>query len=181
MLVGGSTEWCQLRAGLRCKLDAADPPPVDPRDLFMLEGVAGTANAAANGVNVSWLRKTEYIARDTLNPRYAGGNTLELYVQRVYSSEPPLTPSTFDSKPVTEIPIDVSLEAQIHSIEATFRPIDEPLILATLKHPTKTKLEAVEVFELLPDSDLWPNVYDVIRFAERPGERPIEVGPPTFS
>lgn len=33
----------------------------------MLEGVAGTSTGGAqtNGVNVSWLRKTEYLSRDT--------------------------------------------------------------------------------------------------------------------
>lgn len=43
--------------------DTIDPPPIDPRDLFMLEGVAGGAvGGAATAVNVAWLRKTEYIA-----------------------------------------------------------------------------------------------------------------------
>lgn len=39
----------------------------------------------------------------------------------------------------------------------------------------KPDLTAVEAYEFLPDPDLWAHTYDIFRFAERPGERSLEV------
>lgn len=75
-----------------------------------------------------------------------------------------------------DVPVDTSIPAQILSIERTFPPANQQTIdLTKLKHPTKPDVTAVETYEFLPDSDLWANMYDVFRFAERPGERPLDV------
>lgn len=66
----------------------------------------------------------------------------------------------------------MSVEAQLFSIEQTFAASTD---ISGLKHPNKKDVEAVEVYDFLPDSDLWPNTYDLIRFSERPGERPLDV------
>ncbi|KAG8983045.1 hypothetical protein FRB90_006343, partial [Tulasnella sp. 427] len=59
-------------------LNVDNPPPIDPRDLFMLEGVpGGPATGPMNNINVSWLRKTEYIGRETAAARHAAP-TLEV-------------------------------------------------------------------------------------------------------
>ena len=40
--------------------------PSDPRDAFMLEGYEGSGVGASRSTpNVSWLRKTEYLSRDS--------------------------------------------------------------------------------------------------------------------
>ncbi|KAG8944842.1 hypothetical protein FRC04_001375 [Tulasnella sp. 424] len=142
-------------------LNVENPPPIDPRDLFMLEGASGgPAPGSSNGINVSWLRKTEYLSRiDSGSFRH--------------------TPSTHDMKPAMDVPVDTSIPAQILSIERTFPPADQETIdLTKLKHPTKPDVTAVETYEFLPDSDLWANMYDVFRFAERPGERPLDQSDP---
>ena len=71
--------------------------------------------------------------------------------------------------------VDVSPSAQIRDIQATFDHIDKNFDLASLKHPTKPDVTAVESYEILPDADIWANAYDLFRFAERPGDRPLDV------
>lgn len=71
--------------------------------------------------------------------------------------------------------VDISLTAQIRDIKATFDHIDKNSDLASLKHPTKSDITAVESYEILPDADIWANAYDLFRFAERPGDRALDV------
>jgi RNA polymerase II-associated factor 1 len=69
----------------------------------------------------------------------------------------------------------VSHAAQIESIETSFR---EPLTeadLVKLRHPTKSHLRALDSHEVLPDTRIWANAYDLVKFSERPGDRPPEV------
>ena len=66
--------------------------------------------------------------------------------------------------------MDVSREAQLASIESSFAAAHGADELGTLQHPTKTRLRAVATYEILPDADVWANVYDLFRFSERPGE-----------
>lgn len=79
------------------------------------------------------------------------------------------------SKPVEEIAIDVSRGAQIRDIEATFAEADDSFDLTTIKHPHKPRITAVASYDILPDSEIWANAYDLFKFSERPGERNIEV------
>lgn len=72
--------------------------------------------------------------------------------------------------------IDVSRSAQIRDIEASFAASsDDKFDLSTLRHPNKPNITAVESFEIFPDAEIWANAYDLFRFSERPGERPVEV------
>lgn len=73
--------------------------------------------------------------------------------------------------------IDVSHEAQLRTIEAGFAACAS-LDLATLSHPNKIGVTAVESYEVLPDAEIWANAYDLFRFSERPGERPVDTEDP---
>lgn len=77
-----------------------------------------------------------------------------------------------------EVTVDASLPAQIAVIEKSFAALPP---LNTVTHPTRKDadgkpLTAATSFELLPDVDIWANPYLQIRFIERPGERPLDVG-----
>ncbi|KAI0739764.1 hypothetical protein C8Q80DRAFT_1200491 [Daedaleopsis nitida] len=61
-----------------------------------------------------------------------------------------------------EATIDVSRTAQLRDIDASFAAIDNSEL-------------AVEVTDVLPDADIWANAYDLFRFSERSGDRPIDV------
>ena len=78
--------------------------------------------------------------------------------------------------------IDVSREAQLRDIEASFAAVENSE-LSALRHPTRPELTAVEAFEIFPDADIWANAYDLFRFSERPGDRPPEVcfSPSTYT
>ncbi|KZV91509.1 hypothetical protein EXIGLDRAFT_648223 [Exidia glandulosa HHB12029] len=147
-------------------------PDLDPRDAFMLSDtlVAETpSNGHASGAHTpvasvptsmpgtpaptpAWLRKTEYLSRDSAARQHF------------------FLPD--DKEDVG--PVDVSREAQIRDIESTFPSSTKPIDLSTLKHPTKPGLTAVAVYDAFPDTELWANEYDLFKFAERPGERPAD-------
>ncbi|KAI0070806.1 hypothetical protein K474DRAFT_1687312 [Panus rudis PR-1116 ss-1] len=148
--------------------DPHNLPPLDPKDQFLLGDPAsgsysGGLLASASGTstpvhssvpNVTWLRKTEYISRE--------------HVSRTVASQ--------ESKQ-TEAPIDVSRSAQIRDIESSFAAT-ENFDLASLRHPNKPNVTAVDSYEILPDAEIWANAYDLFRFSERPGERPVDVDDP---
>jgi RNA polymerase II-associated factor 1 len=71
--------------------------------------------------------------------------------------------------------IDVSREAQLRDIEASFQACNEKFSLESLQHPNKPNVTALESYAVLPDVDIWANQYDLFRFSERPGERPVDV------
>ena len=78
-------------------------------------------------------------------------------------------------KHVVSAPVDVSRNAQLRDIEASFAACNENFSLEALQHPNKPNVTAIESFPFLPDADIWANQYDLFRFSERPGDRPIEV------
>ena len=170
--------------------DPLNLPTLDPEDEFLLdEPIAptphpnGHANGAGSGATtpsvstpqVAWLRRTEYISRASTQRAaeayvYISRNTLSRY----------LTSLPTYRKIVADAPIDVSVPAQIRDIEATFpRTLDE-IDLSTLRHPNKPNVTAVESFEIFPDAEIWANEYDLFRFSERPGDRPLDVRPSFF-
>lgn len=116
-----------------------------------------------------WLRKTEYLSREG--------------VQRTPSSQEScvahftLTFLFIVNRKQLLQPIDVSHDAQLRTIEAGFAACTS-LDLTTLSHPNKTGVTAVESYEVLPDADIWANAYDLFRFSERPGERPVDTEDP---
>lgn len=81
-----------------------------------------------------------------------------------------------DRKPLSQH-IDVSRSAQLRDIEASFTACNDSsqFDLSTLRHPNKQDITAVESFEIFPDADIWANAYDLFKFSERPGEKPIDV------
>ncbi|KAJ7656300.1 RNA polymerase II-associated protein [Mycena polygramma] len=156
--------WAQLDAELNP--DPDDLPVLDPEDAALLAELAPSAPTFGNSqmpsgpstplpAHVPWLRKTEYISREG--------------VQRSGGHEP---------KHIVSAPIDVSREAQLRDIEASFAAANEDFSLAALRHPNKPDVRAVESYEVLPDKDIWANQYDLFRFSERPGERGLEVDDP---
>ncbi|KAF7309966.1 hypothetical protein MIND_00369300 [Mycena indigotica] len=166
--------WAALDAGLSYRVifilhtnsdvsKELNPDPnnlqiLDPEDAALLEELAPSTSYSngqpSNGApplpaHVPWLRKTEYISREG--------------IQRS-TSIPDLKSAVVD--------IDVSREAQLRDIEASFAACNENFDLQELHHPNKPGVHAVESYEILPDSEIWPNQYDLFRFAERPGDRP---------
>jgi len=60
-------------------------------------------------------------------------------------------------------------DSRARSIANTFQTAHLPL--SELRHPTKQHLTATEVFDFLPDSELWAHEYDFVRFGEDPIDR----------
>ncbi|KAF8130582.1 RNA polymerase II-associated [Boletus edulis] len=151
--------------------DPENLPSLDPKDRFLLGDpsansvpytngtapVSGSATSTPLPAHVPWLRKTEYLSREG--------------VQRVTSAQ--------ETKPLPQH-IDVSRSAQLRDIEASFAACNDPshFDLSTLRHPNKQAVIAVESFEIFPDADIWANAYDLFRFNERPGDKPIDVEDP---
>jgi len=71
--------------------------------------------------------------------------------------------------------IDVSRSAQLRDIDTSFAAQNDNFSLEQLQHPNKPNVTAVESYPILPDADIWANQYDLFRFSERPGERPVDV------
>ncbi|KAH9990926.1 RNA polymerase II-associated [Russula vinacea] len=149
--------------------DPQNPPLLDPKDQALLLDPTGSAldygrhhghggGTPPIAANVSWLRRTEYISRDSSAPA-------------------PRTAATDITNLQNEV-VDISREAQLASIENSFAAARSAEQLGALRHPTKPRLRAVATYEVLPDADVWANAYDLFRFSERPGERGPELDDP---
>ncbi|KIY44969.1 hypothetical protein FISHEDRAFT_24425, partial [Fistulina hepatica ATCC 64428] len=124
------------------------------------KNVNGTpAPSAPLSNTVSWLRKTEYISRDSSGPRTA-------------AQQEACASTSFLVK------IDFSNDALLRDVERSFAANNEEFDLDSLVHPEKPGVKAIDSYEVLPDADIWPNQYDIFRFAERPGGRPADVDDP---
>ncbi|KAG6869204.1 hypothetical protein C0993_009067 [Termitomyces sp. T159_Od127] len=141
--------------------DPQNLPPLDPKDAFLL-GDLTQSGSYANGssgstplTNVPWLRKTEYISRES--SQRSGGQ---------------------EQKQAQATVIDISRAAQLRDIEASFAACNDTFSLEDLRHPNKPGVTAVESYEILPDADIWSNQYDLFRFSERPGDKPVGVEDP---
>lgn len=164
--------------------DLDNLPKLDPKDEFLTYDAGSGTTAYANGApffpqggssastsalgQVAWLRKTEYTSDR------AQRSALEPYVI-IFCFLPMVLNPRNNRKHVALPPIDVSREAQLRDIEASFAACNEKFLLDELRHPNKPNVTAVESYEILPDSDIWANQYDLFRFAERPGERAADV------
>ncbi|EAU90178.2 hypothetical protein CC1G_05716 [Coprinopsis cinerea okayama7 len=145
--------------------DPNNLPRLDPKDAFMLgdpssstgmyptSGPIGPTPIAPMPASVPWLRKTEYLSRES--------------GQRGTTTQEP--------KVATTTVVDVSRNAQLATIEASFKACNDDFDLENLRHPNNPNLTAVESYPILPDADIWANQYDLFRFSERPGERPADV------
>ncbi|KAG6812735.1 hypothetical protein H0H92_000952 [Tricholoma furcatifolium] len=144
--------------------DLNNLPPLDPKDTFLLGDSGASAGPFTNGASsstatplahVSWLRKTEYISRES--SQRSSGQEKQVQAAAV---------------------IDISRAAQLRDIEASFAACNDNFSLEDIQHPNKPGVTAVESYEILPDADIWSNQYDLFRFSERPGERPVDVEDP---
>ncbi|PPQ90767.1 hypothetical protein CVT25_010156 [Psilocybe cyanescens] len=150
--------------------DIHDLPKLDPKDVFLLADPSSATGAYPPNAstpnpdrltygtpiaNVPWLRKTEYISRENM--------------QRSGIQE---------TKHVVSEPIDISRNAQLRDIEASFAACNDDFSLESLQHPNKPGVTAVESYSILPDADIWANQYDLFRFSERPGDRAVDIEDP---
>ncbi|KZT25259.1 hypothetical protein NEOLEDRAFT_1156439 [Neolentinus lepideus HHB14362 ss-1] len=140
-------------------------PQLDPEDQFLLGDPSATQMPTSSSMpstphaaHVPWLRKTEYLSREGVSKASLSQETKQL-----------------------DAPIDISRVAQIRDIEASFVSSNEAFDLSQLRHPNKTHVTAVESYEIFPDADIWANAYDLFRFSERPGERPVDVEDPRLN
>lgn len=138
------------------RLDPAEVD-VDPEDAFLLSDILEKLPSSTSGIartdgapgvvdtgNITWLRRTEYLAAEQQKRKkndLAGRGTGET--------------------------IDSSREAQLARIRQTFDVANQPI--ASIRHPTKPGLRAVDAFSLLPDPDTWATRFDVFRFGDIPG------------
>jgi RNA polymerase II-associated factor 1 len=158
--------------------DPASYPELDPADAYLvmehggpathtsLNGLASSSSLPGTGastpvsnpaVSVPWLRRTEYITGERSSAAKA----------------------TVLEQPRNQLPpVDISHAAQIATIESSFAACNENFDLHSISHPTKKRVKAVDSYEILPDSEIWENAYDLFRFSEKPGERPPETEDP---
>ncbi|GAA6017393.1 hypothetical protein JCM11491_006641 [Sporobolomyces phaffii] len=150
----------------------AVPQPLADEDAFLFEEPAtrpgastgtqgptgqsvgsGAAAAATESkkVDVSWLRRTEYLANETA----VGGNKPSQLNTPKREPLAPIGPQDRDSR--------------ARAIANTFDTAHVPL--AELRHPTKQHLTATEAFDFLPDSELWAHEYEFVRFGEDPTDQ----------
>ncbi|KAF7770363.1 hypothetical protein Agabi119p4_6337 [Agaricus bisporus var. burnettii] len=144
--------------------DPSNLPKLDPKDAFLLSdpststgitaNVGSGSGASAPLAHVPWLRKTEYISREGIS--------------RTSSQD-------LSKHNINSAPIDISRNAQLRDIEASFTASNDTFDLSKLKHPNKPDITAVDSYPILPDADIWPNQYDLFRFSERPGDRAVDV------
>ncbi|KAI5477001.1 Paf1 family protein [Pseudohyphozyma bogoriensis] len=154
--------------GDRSKIAPTTAPPAHDDDLF-LQGDASASSSFTPGsqpgtpitmgerkkVDVSWLRRTEYLSSDPGTKAKLGETTI---------------------KPQTQDVEVFSRDRRVATIAATFAASSTPL--ADLKHPTKKGLTVVESFDVLPDEALYANNLSLVRFGEDPGEsKEVKIGP----
>lgn len=99
--------------------------------------------------NVTWLRRSEYIAQETrgVSNRKEGAET------KFAMSAASAKKRSYNT-----------LEAQIAGIENTFK---QPS--ADLRHP-QTKSKAKKITPLLPDMECWENIYTIGQFSAEPAD-----------
>lgn len=126
--------------------DELDWGLVDEEDAFLLSDevaqrpaqvIEGPVQApAAQAADVTWLRRTEYLGAEQRRQR--------------------------QSEKAKAAPLDTSHEAQIARIEQGFAAANAPL--ASLTHPGKPDVHAVDAYELLPDPETWATPMHIVRF-----------------
>jgi len=120
------------------------PPPMDPIDQQLLDG-ASKANAKSHPPTVSFLLHPQYLATDLADARVPS------VANFVKENKDDLNPPEEDRS------------KQILNINGSFEAAR-----VTPKHPTNPKLQPVEIFQLLPDEDLWGNEYSEVVFDTDP-------------
>ncbi|KEI37744.1 uncharacterized protein L969DRAFT_78073 [Mixia osmundae IAM 14324] len=137
---------------------------MDLEDLFLLEdpdmpstsngypvasGSIGTAPGTPRKGGLD--RAAPFLRRAVRMPASDAGMTMDSSILQ----------ETLDNKPRT-------LEEELQAIELGFEAAQRPI--ASLKHPTKPGLTAVEAHEFLPDLDAWHNTFELLRYSDDPAE-----------
>ncbi|KAJ1835625.1 hypothetical protein LPJ63_000970 [Coemansia sp. RSA 2711] len=140
-----------------CLLGAFDdnktiqPQQLDPEDEFLLN-LPTSADGKGRGVEAAG--NTPGTRTPVTGPSAALGRT----------------PGLIRTGSTAKRTFDHSRAGQLQAIEDSFRffskyndrPDGEQELLKSLKHPTNSKLQAVEAIPLFPDEDLWPNNYGLL-------------------
>ncbi len=151
-----------------------DHSAIDPEDAFLLNplssalpptgpntapyntpGVSGAAGSTQAGLgpasqprtgaaDVTWLRRTEYLAMEQAKQRGK------------------------EDKGPEKLQIDTSTDAMVERIKATFDKVQKQP-LSSLRHPTKPHLRAIRSWEVLPDAETWATNFHIVRFQDWPG------------
>lgn len=126
---------------------------LDEDDAFLLseagmqpaeaEDMAPQSTAEAQAASVTWLRRTEYLGAEQRK-------------QKAEAKADHDAPSHDTSRPA-------QIERILHGFDAGNAP------LASLQHPSKPHVHAVEAYELLPDPETWTTSFQVVRFASALG------------
>ncbi|TPX39304.1 hypothetical protein SeMB42_g06382 [Synchytrium endobioticum] len=161
-LFGTSLNWTEM--GILEKADPYAPvpvylpkPPTTSGALSTPSATPGRRPSSAENRNLSWLRRTTYIASDS-KPR--GWNEEVISATRKKVVNDPLG---------EDLMKDPSIETQLRLIESTFRSVQEGLDdLDTLEHPTKKGVTAVEVIPVYPDFQIYGTDYLIVNFDEEP-------------
>jgi RNA polymerase II-associated factor 1 len=109
----------------------------------------GTSGMYTRKPNVTWLRRSEYIAQETRGV----SNRKEGVESKFAMSAASAKKRSYST-----------LEEQLVGVENTFKPLP-----ANLQHP-QTKSKAKKVIPLLPDMDCWENIYTVGQFSAQPAD-----------
>lgn len=117
-------------------------PPRDEKELLKQHG---------RQPNVTWLRRSEYIASAERKQKVATNGSTEI---RSKLTKQDLEAHTYRT-----------YESQIAGVEATFAPHDT----TTLRHP-RTKKRAVRLTPILPDMKCWETVYTIGQFPADPAD-----------
>lgn len=167
--------------------DPHNLPKLDPRDAMLLadpSSSTGYANGHPTSATlgapsalgyVPWLRKTEYISREGVQKSSNQEQYVCILVLNLPTPHHAKTHLRYFYRKQVQAVVDISRAAQLRDIDASFTAANENFSLDALRHPNNPNITAVESYPLLPDADIWANQYDLFRFSERPGERPVEV------
>ncbi|KAJ1922158.1 hypothetical protein H4219_000020 [Mycoemilia scoparia] len=144
------------------------PKELDPEDQFLLSlpelAKSATNKAGQSTSNLSTLGKSYHSA--TLASRQAHGLS-----------------QASSGKGAQNIPEDFTVDKQIRAIEQTFDFFAEPegedkdkqkTFLESLRHPTNPKLQATEMYQLLPNEEQWANTYSVLIYESLPHPKNID-------
>ncbi|RCH80255.1 hypothetical protein CU098_000622, partial [Rhizopus stolonifer] len=109
------------------------------------------AGSASRRPNVTWLRRSEYIAHDARVIK----NRKEGVENKFARSGESASKRSYDTT-----------REQVAGIENTFKPVP-----VDLQHP-QTKSKARKITPLLPDMACWENIYTIGQFSAEPADEP---------
>ncbi|KAI8359068.1 RNA polymerase II-associated [Choanephora cucurbitarum] len=113
------------------------------------KGDTSSTGFSARKHNVTWLRRSEYIAQETRGL----ANRREGVENKFAMSAAAARKRNYNT-----------LEDQIAGVENTFKPLP-----SDLRHP-QTKAKAKKIIPVLPDTESWENIYTIGQFSTEPAD-----------